>query len=167
IEQADLVDAAGVVVGAAQDPDPAIVLVRGQADVRVGRNHRLSVRTVPVKVGRIEFIASAQRRARELVTTKDVVLVTDTVGVPVLDVHLYLARDLVAAVALPGRYVPEPHEAVEIRILADIARPVLEAEEVARGALTLAGGGAAEAHDRPACGRGPGVLGDPGQVSHR
>ena len=109
VQLPELIDAVGVVVGAAQDLDAAVVLVGGQRDVRVLRDDVLAVRRLG-EVRRVELLGPGQRRALGFAAAEDGLLVADAIGIPDLDVHLDLAGDLVAAAGHPSCVVAEPDE---------------------------------------------------------
>ena len=165
VEEAVLVDAVGVVEAAPQDLDAAVVLVRGQTDVRVRGDDGLACGILLGEVRCVEFRLPGQRRARDLVPPEHLVLVADPIGVPVLDLHLDLAHDLIGAVARPGRSLGDPHEPLVVRVLEDVAGAVLEAHEVAGRGLAASRRGPAEADHRPPRRGGARGLPDPGECA--
>src|SRR5215218_2115251 len=93
-----LVDAVGEGVAAAEDPGAVVFLGRSEADVGIGRDHRMAVR-LGVQRQRLELILPPEWRAAVLVAPDRPLLVLERGPVPDLEQHPDPARNQIAAAA--------------------------------------------------------------------
>ena len=137
----------------------------------VRRDHQLTLVVLLRELRRGELAPAGERCAGHLGPADDVLLITQVVAVPVLEEHLNPSGHQVAATPHPGlvRLVTDPDVAIqEIGLLGlDVARAVLEPQQIARRRLRGAGRGRlAEPELHPVVARPPRDRAGRGSARH-